>query len=57
MEINEYEIGERILFRVFGEDELRDGIIEEFSPSGEYVKIDGRWYYKDSIYVKEKLFK
>ncbi|RLG04812.1 MAG: hypothetical protein DRN68_09495 [Thaumarchaeota archaeon] len=43
MRINKEMLGKRILYklhRLF----IREGIIEEISPNGEYVKINSEWY-------------
>jgi len=43
MRINKEMLGKRILYklhRLF----IREGIVKEISPNGEYVKINSEWY-------------
>lgn len=51
----ELSVGDRILYEIWGEDELKEGRIEEISPTEKYIKIDGQWYRKYDIKVKEVL--
>jgi len=54
--ISELEIGDRILWSLCGAYEpLREGILEEISPSGKYVRISSVWRNVCNIVFREKL--
>ena len=51
----ELDLGDRIIYTVFGEDGLREGQVEEISPTGRYLKINQEWHHVYDIEVKEIL--
>lgn len=55
MEINESIVGKKVLYEVFPFIIIKEGIIEEISPSKEYVKIDGKWFKEKDLLILEVL--
>lgn len=55
MKIDEKLLGKRILYRLYYSTTIIEGVVEEISPNGEYVKIDGRWYCVSDIKVLDVL--
>lgn len=55
MEITDELVGKRFLYREFPYPTIREGVIEEISPSKTYIKINGSWYLRDNISVIEVL--
>jgi len=53
--IDENLLGKRILYRLYYSTTIIEGIVEEISPNGEYVKIDGRWYCVGDIRLLDVL--
>ena len=50
MRIDEKLLGKRILYRRLFST-IEEGVVEEISPNGEYVKINGEWYKVNEIVV------
>ena len=57
VEINKDLIGKRVLYKLHLFDILREGVIKEISPSGDYIKINDGWYESDVIRIVEVLGK
>lgn len=47
--INPSYKGSRLLYRVRGSTEIVEGLVENFSATGEYTKIDGKWHPIDNV--------
>jgi len=54
MRIDEKLLGKRILYRRLFST-IEEGVVEEISPNGEYVKINGEWYKVNEIVVLDVL--
>jgi len=54
MKINEELLGKRILYKTYFHT-IQEGVIQEISPNGEYVKISGRWYNVKDVDVLDVL--
>jgi len=57
MKIDRKMLGKRILYRLYGF--IREGVVKEISPNGEYVKIKNKyyeeWYHVSDIWVLDIL--
>lgn len=41
-------IGQKILFHEVGNKEIREGTVDEISPSGKVLKVKGKWYSEET---------
>jgi hypothetical protein len=47
------EIGKRVLVK--SKDELVDGLVSEFSPNGQFVRIGWQWHRANQVEVMDEL--
>ena len=56
MRVNKEMLGKRILYKYrYFSSNIKEGVVEEISPNGEYVKIGGAWYNLFDIEVLDIL--
>ena len=44
MNVDKSMIGKRVLYYPTVLGDIQEGIVEELSPSGKFVKVSGKWY-------------
>ena len=55
MEISKELVGKRVLYRIYPYLDIKEGVIKEISPSGNYIKIGGVWYPTIGLTIIEEL--
>ena len=55
MEELEKYVGKRILWCLTFSGAVHEGILQEISPSGRYIKIDDKWYRRIEVNILECL--